>query len=149
MKLPMKTTTKTWLMLPLTALVAAGCGTMQSRHVLTGPPGPPRGGVRVVLQGQPVPDGLQEVAIVQAVGTGMYARLEDIVGGLQAEAGSLGCSAVVNVKIDQGSTTASGTGTCVRDMPPGAPPLTAPVAPAPAQPPRPPTAAGAPATQQN
>jgi hypothetical protein len=94
----------------------AGCGTLQTHHVLTGPPGPPRGDVRVVLQGQPVPADMQEVAIVQAVGTGPYARLENVIGGLTAEAGQLGCSAVVNVKIDQGSTTASGTGTCVREL---------------------------------
>jgi uncharacterized protein YbjQ (UPF0145 family) len=43
---------------------------------------------------------------------------------LQAEAGQLGCFAVVNVKIDQGSSTASGTGTCVREasLPAAAPP---------------------------
>jgi hypothetical protein len=112
--------------LALVAFVAiaafAGCGTLQTHHVLTGPPAPPRGGVRIFLQGQPSPTGVQEVAIVQAVGTGEYARLERVVEGLQSEAGQLGCFAVVNVKIDQGSSTASGTGTCVREAAGPAPP---------------------------
>jgi hypothetical protein len=131
--------TKTTLLARLAALAAlllAGCGTLETRHVLTGPPGQPRGDVRIVLQGQPTPPGLQEVAIVQAVGTGMYARLENVIGGLTTEAGSLGCSAVVNVKIDQGNTTASGTGTCVREASgwngPPPPPPPPPVAAAPA-----------------
>ena len=34
-------------MLSIFALAAAGCGTLQARHVLTGPPGPPRGDVRI------------------------------------------------------------------------------------------------------
>lgn len=99
----------------LACLALSGCGTIRTGHVLTGQPGPPRGGVRIVLQGQPMPADVDEVAIVQAVGTGVYARLENVVTALQDEAGRLGCDAVLNVKIDQGSTTASGTGTCVRE----------------------------------
>lgn len=133
--------------------LAAGCGTLESRHVLTGPPGPPRGDVHIVLMGQPVPEGLQEVAIVQAVGTGVYARLEDVVGGLKAEGGRLGCTAIVNVKIDQGSHTASGTGTCVREaMAAASPAPTMNPAPSPGPPahaPSPPTAAGKPDSGAN
>jgi hypothetical protein len=113
-------TIRSYTRVAVTALLAAcfavaGCGTMRTGHVLTGQPGPPRGGVRIFLQGQPMPAGVEEVAIVQAVGSGVYARLENVVAGLQEEAGRLGCDAVLNVKIDQGSSTASGTGTCVRE----------------------------------
>ena len=103
------------LLSPCFVVVFLGCGTTQTYHVMTGYPGPPHGGdVAVFLLGQPGPPGLVEVGIVQAVGTGMEADLAHVVAGLKSEAAKLGCVAIVNMKIDQGSSTASGTGTCLR-----------------------------------
>jgi hypothetical protein len=97
------------------ALLACGAfGSLETHHVLTGPPGPPSQGVQIFLQGQPSPPGLHEVAIVQAVGTGNKAKLETVIDGLKVEGQQLGCTAVINAKIDQGSGTASATGTCMR-----------------------------------
>jgi hypothetical protein len=116
--------------IPFAVLCVAlsGCGSLTTHNVLTGAPAPPHGGgARVFLQGQPVPPGLREVAIVQAVGTGTKADLESVTSGLVLEAQRLGCTAIANVKIDQGSGTASGTGVCMVEA-------NAPVAPLPAPP---------------
>jgi hypothetical protein len=109
--------------LPLVAwvLCAAGCGTLETHRVLTGYPGAPSGGdVLIFMQTQPGPTGLQEVGIVQAVGRGTFADLEHVIAGLKTEAASLGCTAVIGVKVDQGATTASATGVCLRPQGPAA-----------------------------
>jgi hypothetical protein len=108
---------------------ALGCGSLQTHHVLTGQAGAPYpGDVRIVLDGAAQPPGLQEVAIIQAVGTGAHANLQDLVAGLKTEAQSLGCDTVVNVHVDQGDSTASASGVAARTV--GSPPQPA-AAPAP------------------
>jgi hypothetical protein len=93
----------------LGAVVA--CGRLEAHYVLTGTAGAPyTGDVRIVLEGAPEPEGVQEVAIVQAVGTQQHARLEDLMEALKGQARSLGCNAVVHVRVDQGSETASASG---------------------------------------
>lgn len=88
---------------------------MRVSHVLTGQPAPPHtGDVRVYMQGQEAPAGYTEIAIVQGHGAGRYAAMPDVVGALQADAASLGCNAVLNVRIDQGSSNATANGVCVR-----------------------------------
>jgi uncharacterized protein YbjQ (UPF0145 family) len=52
--------------------------------------------------------------VVQAIGKGPHADLAHVIDGLKAEAARLGCTAVINVKVDQGASTASGTGVCMR-----------------------------------
>ena len=94
------------------AVSSAACGSIRSSHVLTAPSRPPSRFVRVFLEGQGVPPTFQEIAIVQTVGSGPYANLQDVVEGLQERAASLGCSVVVHVRVDTGSTTSSGTGVC-------------------------------------
>ena len=89
-------------------------GNTSTSHVLTGPASAAyTGEVTVKLDGEPLPQNYQEVAIVQAVGTGSHANLEHIVQGLKEEAAKLGCNAVFRVKIDQGSSNASATGVAV------------------------------------
>jgi hypothetical protein len=100
------------------AASALGCGTLTTHHVLTGPrAGPYSGNVRVVLEGVAEPPGLQEVAIIQAVGDGTRANLESLVSGLQEEAASLGCDIVVHVHVDQGSSKASASGALRQRLP--------------------------------
>jgi hypothetical protein len=104
----------------LGAVVA--CGRLEAHYVLTGTPAAPYSGdVRVVLEGAPEPEGVQEVAIVQAVGTLQHARLEDLVEALKGQARALGCDAVVHVRVDQGSSTASASGVAGRLGAPAAP----------------------------
>ncbi len=135
-----------WFTLAILVLASA-CSEVRTHHVVTGRPSAPRSGpIVTVMQGSPVPFAYQEVAIVQAVGTGDDADLEHVVGGLQKEAGALGADAVINIEIDQGSGQASGTGIAVRRVagppPAAARPMPAPPAPAapaatPSAPPRP------------
>ena len=99
----------------LLAALLSACGSTTTHHVLTGVQGPPHGGdVLIVLQGQTPPPGGQEVGVVQAIGRGTHADLAHVVDGLKQEAARLGCTAVINVKVDQGASTASGTGVCMR-----------------------------------
>lgn len=90
----------------------SGCGSLASSHVLTGTPLQRSSGVRVFMEGQGSPTTFREIAIIQTVGSGVYANLADVVGGLQERAASLGCTVVVNVRVDTGSATSSGTGVC-------------------------------------
>jgi hypothetical protein len=99
----------------LLAGIVAGCSYTETHRVVTGVPGPPRSGdVEIVLESAPAPPGLTEVAIVQTVGHGENARLEDLVAGLKTEARRLGCDVVVRVRIDQGTATASASGIAAR-----------------------------------
>ncbi len=92
-----------------------GCGSTTTHRFLVGPPMTPAStNVAVILDGSPLPPLFVEVAIVQAVGRGTQADLEHVIDGLRREAAAVGCDAVIRVRIDQGATTASGTGVAVR-----------------------------------
>lgn len=96
-------------------LLTAACGATRTNAVVTGKPQPPtRGDVKVVMDGAPVPDGVEEIAIVQALGQGTHADLAHVIEGLKAESAKHGCDMVVRVKVDQGAGTASANGVCVR-----------------------------------
>ncbi len=111
------------------SVMCLGCGTTKMHRVITGTPGPAHSGpVLVVMQGMRSPP-YEEIAIVQAVGQGSHADLEHVVAGMKKEAQKLGCTALINVKVDQGSGTASGTGICARIV------AKAPISPAPPHPP--------------
>jgi hypothetical protein len=106
--------TRTLLALVVGALALA-CGSLDVHRVVTGPVGPPSGApVSVYLDTQPPPTAFQEVAIVQAVGRGNRAHLAALLEGLKQEAASMGCDAVIRVRVDQGSSTASAIGVAVR-----------------------------------
>jgi hypothetical protein len=110
----MKATNLTPL-LALAALLLGACGTTTTHAVITGSPrAPSGGGVQIVMGDEQPPQGMTEVGIVQAIGRGTHADLEHVVGGLQEKARELGCTVVAKVKIDQGASTASGTGICLR-----------------------------------
>ena len=125
------------LLLTLSVALFAGCGWTTTHVVMTGTAGAPyQGEVRIVLESAPVPTGLEEVAIVQAVGRGMEADLEHILAGLKDQARTLGCDTVVRVHIDQGNGTASASGVAARVRPATAPPAPAstPAPPSPVTP---------------
>lgn len=107
--------TKTCFALCGLVLLLGACGTTETHHVVTGSVGAPHGGAVQILMGDEAPPpGLSEVALLQAIGRGTEADLEHVIGGLQEKARELGCTVVAKVKIDQGSSTASGTGVCLR-----------------------------------
>ncbi len=101
---------------------------VRGSHVLTGSPGRPHPGAKIVMVGGAMPDHAEEVAIVQIRGI-RGAALPEVIAGLQAEANELGCDAVVQVQVDQGLTMVSATGVCVRTTTPALA-QTAPAAPA-------------------
>ena len=136
------------LVIALFMLAVTSCSTTKTHRVVTGSPGAAhQGQVAVYMAGAPTP-AYEEVAIVQAVGQGGHADLEHVVKGLRTEAASLGCNSIVNVKVDQGGGTASGTAICARipptNAPPPAPPPPVAAPPAPPAPPPPPEATEAP-----
>ena len=103
------------ILLSVLSLFTAACGTTRTSRVVTGKESAPYSGeVKILMDGTPVPEGMQEVALVQAIGHGFHADLEHVIQGLRAEAATLGCDAVVRVKVDQGSTQASANGVCMR-----------------------------------
>jgi hypothetical protein len=94
-------------------LLAACQQPMRLSHVMTGHARAPHpGGVRLHMEAEPVPEGFREIAIVQAITYGREADLAHVVRGLRERSAALGCTAIVRVHIDQGSTTASGNGVC-------------------------------------
>lgn len=124
-------------------LLTSACATTETHHVITGRPAAAhKHDVAVYMSGSPAP-AHEEVAILQAVGKGGHADLKHVVAGLREEAATLGCNAIVNVKVDQGANQASGTALCVLIPPRNGPPppvAPAPLAAAPAVPPQPPPA---------
>ncbi len=116
--------------------LSAGCGYTESHEVVLRAPSAPSGRVvEVYMLGQSPPRPFYEVALLQVIGHGSDANLEDIVKALTHRAASLGCDAIVRIGVDQGYSIAHGFGVCVRwasAAPAPAPaPVPAPAAPAP------------------
>jgi hypothetical protein len=102
--------------MPLVFLAAGlcmACGRVWTNHVMTGPyHGQYQGEVRVIMEGQPAPPGFQEVALVQAQGSGTKADMANVIAALRGEAARVGCNYVIQVRVDQGAGQASSTGVC-------------------------------------
>ena len=93
------------------ALAGAACTGTRTYHVMVGTAAAPhQGRIALFLDGARAPEAFEEVALVQAVGGDM----ERVVAALQREAAQLGCDAIVNMRIDQGSNGTSATGMAVR-----------------------------------
>lgn len=103
------------VLLSVLSLFTVACGTTRTSRVVTGKASAPYSGeVKILMDGAPVPEGMEEVALVQATGYNLHANLEHVIEGLRAEASALGCDTVVRVKVDQGSAQASANGVCMR-----------------------------------
>jgi hypothetical protein len=119
------------------ALALAACGYTETHEVVLRQPGPPTGhAVEVYMYGQVPPRPFYEVALLQVVGHGADANLEDVVKGLTRRAQAFGCDAIVRIQIDQGYSLTHGFGVCVRWAPTAPAPSAAP-APEPAPAPQP------------
>ena len=106
---------RTRLLACMIVFLAAGCGSTEVHRVMLGTPGAPSPAeVKVVMEGSPLPAHYAEVAILQAIGSGTHANLEHVVEALRLEAAALGCNAIVKVRVDQGTSQASGTGVAIQ-----------------------------------
>lgn len=95
-------------------MVATGCGSIRSDHVVTGVPrAASHGRVQVVMENAPEPPHFEEIGIVRAQGYGNQANLEAVLGLLQTEAAEIGANAVIRVRIDQGQGAIAAIGTAV------------------------------------
>jgi hypothetical protein len=105
---------RTRLVAGMIVFLSAGCGYTDVNRVMLGSPGATRPAeVTVTMEGSPMPKYYTEVAILQAIGHGTHANLEHIVEALRLEAAALGCNAIVKVRVDQGSSQASGTAVAI------------------------------------
>ena len=93
----------------------AGCGYTEMHEVVLRAPSPPSGrAVEVYMVGQSPSRPFYEVALLQVIGHGTDANLEETVKSLTVRASSLGCDAIVRIAVDQGYSIAHGFGVCVR-----------------------------------
>jgi len=123
------------LALGLVGTTACG-GFTETHEVLLRAPSPPTGrGVELYVAEQTPPRPFWEIAMLQAIGHGGDANMEDVTKALAARAAHFGCDAVVHVRVEQGYGMAHAFGVCVRWAGPAAPPPSAPPASAPAPPP--------------
>jgi hypothetical protein len=126
------------------AAAVAGCGfTEMHEVVLRQPPGPAAHDVDVYMRGQALARPFFELALLQAVGHGSDANLEDLLKALVDRARALGCDALADTQVDQGISAAHAFAVCVRyadGMGAAAPPPLAAPPPPPASPPPAPSA---------
>jgi hypothetical protein len=129
-------------------LSLAGCGYTETHEVVLRAPSRPSGQpVEIYMHGQAPPRPFYEVALLQVVGHGSDANLEDVIKALTQRAASLGCDAIVRIQIDQGYSLTHGFGVCVHWLAPAPAPLPSPAPPGPAPqvaPPSPPPSGGQP-----
>lgn len=92
----------------------AGCGyTEVHQVVLRTPTQSASGEVELYLADRNPPRPYYEIAMLQAIGHGADANLEDVTDALRSRARALGCQALVRVRVDQGYSMAHGFGICV------------------------------------
>jgi len=98
----------------LSALALTGCGSMYTyRWPLSGA-APPNGRPRVYFEGSLPSAGIQELEMVEAVGGGTHANVEDVVNAMLDEAQAYGANAIVRVRVDCGHGTCHGYGVAIR-----------------------------------
>jgi hypothetical protein len=115
----------------LAALGAVGCGHVELHELLLRAPEPPATHPPALYFAERTPDRpLYDVALLQAVGYGDDANVEDVARALTQRAAKLGCDVVVRVRVDQGWARAHAFGVCAR----WSPTVPAPVPSAPSQP---------------
>jgi hypothetical protein len=112
--------------LPLAAALAAalalcvllaGCGHVEVHDLVLRPSGAPPHAAEVYFEGRGPDRPYYEVALLQSVGWGDDATMNDVVRALGARGAGLGCDAVVRVHVDQGWARAHAFGVCVRWSP--------------------------------
>jgi len=118
--------------LVLALAMATSCVHPTGEHALTGEPRQPFAGeVKVMVDGAALELPYEEVAIVSATGSGLDAALPQIIAALQEETRKVGGNAVIRVRYDRGSSSASAIGVAVwmDGLPAPAPPEPGPAPP--------------------
>jgi hypothetical protein len=113
------------------ALLLTACGGYTESHEVVLREVPPPTGRRPELyfDGRQPDQGYYDVALIQIVGYGGDAELEDVTRALVARGGELGCDAILRVHVDVGYSKGHAYGVCVRyagTPAPAAQPLPAP-----------------------
>jgi hypothetical protein len=129
---------KRFASLPFVLLALTGCGHVEVHEVILREPAPATGREPdVYFNGREPAEAFYEVALLEVVGYGSDAQLEDLTHALVSRGAQLGCDAILRVHVDLGFTKAHGYGVCARLIP-GTAPAAAAARPAPATPPAPP-----------
>ncbi len=103
------------LIAALFAGLVAGCGHTDVYQSVLRSPSPPTGKrAEVYMAPTPPPRPYADVAMSQVVGFGADANLEDSVHALSERAESLGCDAVVQVRVEIGMSISHGFGVCAK-----------------------------------
>lgn len=96
------------------ALASTACGYTELHEALLRPASAPTNRVEIYLGDTLPPRPFYEVALVQVLGYGSDADVEDLNGALQARGRGLGCDGLVRVRFDLGRSIGQGYGVCVR-----------------------------------
>ena len=123
------------LAVALVALGGMGCGHVELHELVMRAPEPPASRPAAIYFAGRMPDRpYYDVALLQAVGYGDDANMEDVARALALRGARLGCDAIVKVRVDQGWARAHAFGVCVRWSPTGpAAPASPPTASEPGQ----------------
>ncbi|MEO8798687.1 MAG: hypothetical protein ABI551_12445, partial [Polyangiaceae bacterium] len=73
----------------------------------------PQRDIEVYVTGAPPHRAYYDVAIIQAIGHGTHADVEDVTHAIANRAARLGCDAVVRLHVELGATRAHASGVCV------------------------------------
>ena len=98
----------------IAAIALVGCGTLDTYRWPIDRPAPPSALPAIYWEGSLPATGMQELELVEVVGSGTKAYVEDVVGAMQVEAQRYGANAIVRVKVDCGHGTCHGYGVAVR-----------------------------------
>jgi hypothetical protein len=91
-----------------------GCGSMVTYRWPLSQPAPQNGRPLVYFEGSLPSAGIQELEMVEAVGAGTHANLDDVINAMQDEAQAYGANAIVRVRVDCGHGTCHGYGVAIR-----------------------------------
>jgi hypothetical protein len=117
--------------------ILAGCGHTEMHDLVLRPPAPPSATLPELYfdNASPPTRPFYEVALLQAMGYGAEANIDDLAQSLAERGRILGCDAIVRIHIYQGVSKSHGYGVCVRYSPTAAPavpsPAGVPASPAP------------------
>ena len=94
------------------------CGTVTTYRFPLDKPGQPTGAPPAVFfEGNLPNQPMQELSMVEAVGSGTKASVEEVVTAMQMEGARWGATAIVRVKVDCAYSQCHGWGVAVRLMP--------------------------------
>lgn len=123
------------------ATFVAGCGYTEIHQVVLRQPSKPTDRVELYFADKLPARPYYEIAILQVIGHGGDANLEDVTDALRDRAESLGCDAIVRTRVDQGYSMAHGFAVCAKWSSAHG---SSPVGPATASPPAPPPPSSSP-----